>query len=106
MNSKLYIGIHGYVIVYSVASRQSFEMVRIIRDKLLNHLVSPLTYLMRRPLDLADRHILGRRIGSYHGCWKQERRRSTKVTKSLCGRRSKAGTRVEVRVGRNKCAQQ
>ena len=39
MNSKLYIGIHGYMIVYSVASRQSFDMVRIIRDKLLNHLV-------------------------------------------------------------------
>ncbi|KIW98483.1 uncharacterized protein Z519_00144 [Cladophialophora bantiana CBS 173.52] len=38
MNSKLYIGIHGYLIVYSVASRQSFDMVRIIRDKLLNHL--------------------------------------------------------------------
>jgi len=38
LNSKLYIGIHGYVIVYSVASRQSFDMVRIIRDKLLNHL--------------------------------------------------------------------
>lgn len=41
MNSKLYIGIHGYLIVYSVASRQSFEMIRIIRDKLLNHLVYP-----------------------------------------------------------------
>jgi hypothetical protein len=39
MNSKLYIGIHGYLIVYSVASRASFDMVRIIRDKLLNHLV-------------------------------------------------------------------
>lgn len=42
MNSKLYIGIHGYLIVYSVASRQSFDMVRIIRDKLLNHLVWPI----------------------------------------------------------------
>jgi Ras homolog enriched in brain len=28
------------MIVYSVASRQSFEMVSIIRDKILNHLVS------------------------------------------------------------------
>jgi hypothetical protein len=41
LNSKHYIGIHGYVIVYSVASKQSFEMVRVIRDKILNHLVWP-----------------------------------------------------------------
>ena len=39
LNSKHFIGIHGYMLVYSVASRQSFEMVRIIRDKILNHLV-------------------------------------------------------------------
>lgn len=38
LNSKHFIGIHGYVIVYSVTSRQSFEMVRVIRDKILNHL--------------------------------------------------------------------
>jgi len=40
LNSKHFIGIHGYLIVYSVASKQSFEMARIIRDKILNHLVS------------------------------------------------------------------
>jgi Ras family protein len=39
LNSKHFIGIHGYMIVYSVGSKQSFEMVRIIRDKILNHLV-------------------------------------------------------------------
>ncbi|KAH9872734.1 GTP-binding protein [Plenodomus biglobosus] len=38
LNSKHFIGIHGYLIVYSVASKQSFEMARIIRDKILNHL--------------------------------------------------------------------
>ncbi|KAH7122697.1 rheb small monomeric GTPase RhbA [Dendryphion nanum] len=38
LNSKHFIGIHGYMIVYSVASKQSFETVRIIRDKILNHL--------------------------------------------------------------------
>ncbi|KAF2484694.1 small GTPase superfamily [Neohortaea acidophila] len=38
LNSKHFIGIHGYMIVYSVANKQSFEMVRIIRDKILNHL--------------------------------------------------------------------
>lgn len=40
MNSKHFIGIHGYMLVYSVASLQSFEMVQVIREKLLNHLVS------------------------------------------------------------------
>lgn len=39
MNSKHFIGIHGYVLVYSVASKSSFEMVQVIREKLLNHLV-------------------------------------------------------------------
>ncbi|EED18427.1 Rheb small monomeric GTPase RhbA [Talaromyces stipitatus ATCC 10500] len=38
LNSKHFIGIHGYIIVYSVASRQSFDMVTVIRDKILNHL--------------------------------------------------------------------
>ena len=34
-----FIGLHGYLLVYSVASRQSFDMIKIIRDKILNHLV-------------------------------------------------------------------
>ncbi|KAI9891296.1 MAG: GTP-binding protein [Vezdaea aestivalis] len=38
LNSKHFIGIHGYMLVYSVASQQSLEMVRIIREKILNHL--------------------------------------------------------------------
>ncbi|KAJ8606670.1 hypothetical protein MRB53_040806 [Persea americana] len=38
LNSKHFIGTNGYMIVYSVGSKQSFEMVRIIRDKILNHL--------------------------------------------------------------------
>ncbi|KAF1811967.1 rheb small monomeric GTPase RhbA [Eremomyces bilateralis CBS 781.70] len=38
LNSKHFIGIHGYVVVYSVGSKQSFEMVRIVREKILNHL--------------------------------------------------------------------
>jgi hypothetical protein len=40
LNSKHFIGIHGYMLVYSVASTQSFEMVQVIRDKILNHLVA------------------------------------------------------------------
>lgn len=37
-----FIGLHGYLLVYSVASRQSFDMITIIRDKILNHLVCSL----------------------------------------------------------------
>lgn len=48
MTSKHFIGIHGYVLVYSVASKSSFEMVQVIREKLLNHLVS------LRPLPLSS----------------------------------------------------
>ena len=40
LNSKHFIGIHGYMVVYSVGSRQSFDMVKNIREKILNHLVS------------------------------------------------------------------
>jgi hypothetical protein len=40
MQSKHFIGIHGYMLVYSVGSKQSFEMVRVIREKILNHLAS------------------------------------------------------------------
>ena len=39
LNSRHSIGIHGYLLVYSVTSRQSLEMVKIIRDKILNHTV-------------------------------------------------------------------
>lgn len=36
MNQKHLIGIHGYLLVYSVASKSSFDMIPIIRDKILN----------------------------------------------------------------------
>ncbi|CAL1188219.1 unnamed protein product [Candida parapsilosis] len=36
MNEKHLVGIHGYLLVYSVTSRQSFELVEFIRDKILN----------------------------------------------------------------------
>ncbi|KAI0796849.1 P-loop containing nucleoside triphosphate hydrolase protein [Abortiporus biennis] len=36
LNSKHAIGIHGYVLVYSVASRKSFEMIQVVYDKILN----------------------------------------------------------------------
>lgn len=37
LNSKHAIGIHGYVLVYSIASRASFEMVQTVYDKILNY---------------------------------------------------------------------
>lgn len=37
LNNKYAVGWHGYIIVYSVASRSSFEMVTIIRDKILSY---------------------------------------------------------------------
>lgn len=52
MTSKHFIGIHGYMLVYSVSSKQSFEMIRTVRDKLLNHLVSPF-------LGRAHTHVVG-----------------------------------------------
>lgn len=36
MSEKHLIGVHGYLLVYSVTSRQSFMMVEVIRDKILN----------------------------------------------------------------------
>lgn len=36
LSPKLAVGMHGYVLVYSVTNRQSFEMVRIVYDKLKN----------------------------------------------------------------------
>ncbi|RUS18832.1 ferrous iron transporter B [Endogone sp. FLAS-F59071] len=37
LNSRHAIGIHGYILVYSITSRASFEMVHIIREKILDY---------------------------------------------------------------------
>jgi Ras family protein len=36
MSQKHLIGIHGYMLVYSVSSRSSFDTISVIRDKILN----------------------------------------------------------------------
>jgi len=36
LNSKHAIGIHGYVLVYSIASRSSFDMIQIVYDKIID----------------------------------------------------------------------
>ncbi|KAI8057321.1 ras-2 [Syncephalis plumigaleata] len=37
LNSRHAVGIHGYVLVYSITSKSSLEMVKIIRDKIVNY---------------------------------------------------------------------
>ncbi|KAJ3821616.1 ras family-domain-containing protein [Lentinula raphanica] len=37
LKAQYAIGIHGYVLVYSIASTDSFEMVQILRDKILDY---------------------------------------------------------------------
>jgi len=71
LNSKHFIGIHGYMLVYSVGSKQSFEMVRIIRDKILNHLVYFLEMNLTIITMFADRP-LGIRACTYGDCWQQK----------------------------------
>jgi Ras family protein len=34
--SKYAVGVHGYMLVYSITSRQSFEMVQTVHDKILD----------------------------------------------------------------------
>ncbi|KAJ3380765.1 GTP-binding protein [Lobulomyces angularis] len=36
-NSKHAIGIHGYILAYSISSKQSFEMIKVVREKILNY---------------------------------------------------------------------
>lgn len=36
LSAKHAVGIHGYILVYSITNRQSFDMVRIVYEKLRN----------------------------------------------------------------------
>lgn len=36
MQSSYAIGVHGYVLIYSITSRATLEMTKVIRDKILN----------------------------------------------------------------------
>jgi len=37
MKSEHAVGLHGYMLAYSITSKASFEMLTIIRDKILNY---------------------------------------------------------------------
>lgn len=41
LSPKHAVGMHGYILVYSVTSRQSFDMVKIVYEKLKNFQVRP-----------------------------------------------------------------
>ena len=36
MNSQYAIGIHGYILVYSITSKNSFNMIQVVYDKIVN----------------------------------------------------------------------
>ncbi|KJE97215.1 Ras like enriched [Capsaspora owczarzaki ATCC 30864] len=68
------VGIHGYVLVYSVTSRTSFEMLKIIREKLLNMTGTnsvPLV-LVGNKTDLVGERVVtfedGRELAAQWGC--------------------------------------
>lgn len=71
LNSKHFIGIHGYMLVYSVSSLPSFEMVQVIREKILNHLVSLHSNI--NSCRITANAATGHRISSNRHCRKQER---------------------------------
>mmetsp|Transcript_10538 Transcript_10538/g.18461 ORF Transcript_10538/g.18461 Transcript_10538/m.18461 type:complete len:182 (+) Transcript_10538:69-614(+) len=68
------VGVHGYVLLYSVTNRQSFEMIPIINDKLLNLLGTDKVprVLVGNKIDQAgDRQISteqGQRLAQELGC--------------------------------------
>jgi len=102
LNSKHYIGIHGYMLVYSVASTQSFEMVRIIRDKILNHLVRPGITHNCGHISWLMICTTGRGMGPTSHRWQQERH-AARTTTSLKGTRQSSSRRVQVLLDRDLC---
>lgn len=76
LNSKHFIGIHGYMLVYSVSSLPSFEMVQVVREKILNHLVSSqhrwCTYDPDRVRLMPGSGTIGHGIRPHSHCWQQK----------------------------------
>ncbi|EJD38442.1 hypothetical protein AURDEDRAFT_139563 [Auricularia subglabra TFB-10046 SS5] len=72
LNAKHAIGIHGYVFVYSVASRSSFDMVKIVYNKIIDFtglqslpavLVGQKSDLSRREVSTAEAEALAAKLG-------------------------------------------
>lgn len=91
LNSKHAIGIHGYVLVYSIASRASFEMIQTVYDKILNYTGTATIpcVLVGQKSDLhAQRYV------------------SRLMQPSARGRGQGARAAAQVRLGRDQCAAQ
>ena len=46
-SARHYIGVHGYIIVYDVTSKHSFEMARYINDKILTTMMGSAEFIPR-----------------------------------------------------------
>ena len=46
-SARHYIGVHGYIVVYDVTSRHSFEMARYINDKILTTMMGSAEFIPR-----------------------------------------------------------
>lgn len=105
LNSKHFIGIHGYMLVYSVSSLPSFEMVQVIREKILNHLVSGGRYLCDESARKLTVDRLGHRVRPHRHRGQQERS-ATRATASHSRRRAEARREDPVRLDRGERAVQ
>lgn len=92
LNSKHAIGIHGYVLVYSIASRASFEMIQTVYDKILNY-----TGTATIPCVL---------VGQKSDLHAQRYVRTLTVQAGVRGRGQGARAAAQVRMGRDKRATQ
>ena len=66
-SSKHAIGIHGYVLVYSVTSRNSFDMIQIVYDKIVDfHGKNEIPcVIVGSKIDLQSRYVLKYRPNCY-----------------------------------------
>lgn len=67
LNSKQAVGLHGWALVYSINSRSTFEMISIIRDKILNYLgfeTVPMVLIANKSDLEAQRSVLPSRTSS------------------------------------------
>jgi len=69
LSSRHAIGIHGFILVYSVASRPSFEMIRAVHDKILNyHGVSQVPcVIVGQKSDLPEKKLAPRQVTPQEG---------------------------------------
>lgn len=75
-SARHYIGVHGYIIVYDVTSKHSFEMARYINDKILTTMMGSAEFIPRllvgNKCDVGGRRQIsydeGERVAQEMGC--------------------------------------